>query len=102
MIAESSKKFENTSKQKINIAEKLNELNVLRDEDLISNADYDKTKFELIEKAKGRNDVGPGPETKLSATTITNLEIEGELSRINSNKTVPATETRRESLHIPQ
>ena len=34
---------------------------------------------------------------------LTNLqEIEGELSRINSNKTVPATETRRESLHIPQ
>ncbi|MBT7592329.1 MAG: hypothetical protein HN561_14825 [Candidatus Scalindua sp.] len=90
------------TKQKINIAEKLNELNVLRDEDLISNADYDKTKFELIEKAKGRNDVGPGPETKLSATTITNLEIEGELSKTNSNKTVPATETRRERLRIPQ
>ena len=34
---------------------------------------------------------------------LTNLqEIDGELSRINSNKTVPATQTRRESLHIPQ
>ena len=84
------------------MAQKLKELNVLRGEDLISNADYDKTKLELIEKAKGRNDVGPGAETKLSATAITNLQIRGELSNINSNKTVPATETRRERLRIPQ
>ena len=63
------------TKYKINIAEKLNELNVLRHEDLISNADYDKTKLDLIEKAKGRNDAGPGTETQMSATAITNPEV---------------------------
>ena len=66
------------TKHKINIAEKLNELNVLRDEDLISNADYDKRKLKLIEKSKSRNIAGPGAETKLSATSITNLQIQGE------------------------
>ncbi len=55
---------------KINIAEKLNELNILRYEDIISSTDYDKIRLDLIEKAKGRNDVGPGTETKLSATAI--------------------------------
>jgi hypothetical protein len=63
------------TKHKINIAEKLNELNVLRHEDLISNTDYDKTKLDLIEKAKGRKNAGPSTETKLSATAITNPEV---------------------------
>ncbi len=63
--------IEKTS-HKINIAEKLNELNVLRYEDIISDADYDKTRLDLLEKAKSRNGVGPGIETKLSATAITN------------------------------
>jgi hypothetical protein len=63
--------IEKTS-HKINIAEKLNELNVLRYEDIISDADYDKTRLDLLEKAKSRNGVGPGTETKLSATAITN------------------------------
>ena len=58
------------TRHKINIAEKLNELNVLRYEDLISSNDYDKTRLDLIEKAKGRNDAGPGTENKLSATAI--------------------------------
>ncbi len=62
------------TRHKINIAEKLNELNVLRNEDLISNTDYDKTKLDLIEKAKGRNGAGVSAETKLTATTITDLE----------------------------
>ena len=62
------------TEHKINIAEKLNELNVLRNEDLISNADYDKTKLDLIEKAKGRSGAGQSIETKLTATTITDLE----------------------------
>lgn len=60
------------TRHKINIAEKLNELNILRYEDLISGIDYDKTRLDLIEKAKGRNSAGPGAETKLSATTLTN------------------------------
>jgi hypothetical protein len=47
------------TEHKINIAEKLNELNVLRYEDLISNTDYDKTRLDLIEKAKSRKSVGP-------------------------------------------
>jgi len=63
------------TRHKINIAEKLNELNVLRYEDLISNTDYDKTRLDLIEKAKDRNGAGPGTETEVSATTITSLEI---------------------------
>jgi hypothetical protein len=63
------------TKHKINIAEKLNELNILRDEDIISNTDYDKTKLELIEKAKSRNDVDPRTETQMSATAITNPEV---------------------------
>jgi len=63
------------TRHKINIAEKLNELNVLRYEELISDTDYDKTRLELIEKAKGRNGVGPGTKTKLSATVITNPEV---------------------------
>ena len=63
------------TKHKINIAEKLNELNDLRNEDIISDTDYDKTRLDLIEKAKSRNGAGPGTETKLSATAITNLEI---------------------------
>ncbi len=57
---------------KINIAEKLNDLNALRYEGIISNTDYDKTRLDLLEKAKSRNGVGPGTETKLSATAITN------------------------------
>ena len=63
------------TKHKINIAEKLNELNDLRNEDIISDTDYDKTRLDLIEKAKSRNGAGPGTETKLSATAITNQEI---------------------------
>ena len=58
------------TKYKINIAEKLNELNVLRHENLISSTDYDKTKLDLIDKAKGIKDAGQGEETKLSATAI--------------------------------
>lgn len=59
------------SKHKINIADKLNELNVLRYENFISSIDYDKTKHDLIEKAKGTNGAGLGTETKLSSTAIT-------------------------------
>jgi len=58
------------SRFKINIADKLNELNVLRHENLISSIDYDKTKHDLIEKAKGTNGAGLGTETKLSSTAI--------------------------------
>jgi len=58
------------SRYKINIADKLNELNVLRHENLISSIDYDKTKHDLIEKAKGTNGAGLGTETKLSSTAI--------------------------------
>lgn len=60
------------TRHKINIEEKLGELNVLRHEDLISNSDYDKTKLDLIEQAKGRNSAGPEQETKLSVTEETN------------------------------
>ncbi len=60
------------TKHKINIAEKLNELNILRHEKLISGTDYDKTRLDLIEKAKGRMDAGPSTETKRSATAIAN------------------------------
>jgi len=63
------------TKYKINIVEKLNELNVLRYEDIISDTDYDKTKLDLIEKAKSRNDVDPRTETQMSATAITNPEV---------------------------
>ena len=63
------------SRHKIKIAEKLGELNVLRHEDFISNADYDRTKSDLIEKAKGINGAGTGIETKLSATATTNSTV---------------------------
>ncbi len=63
------------SRHKINIADKISELNMLRYEGLISNTDYDKTKLELIEKAKGRNVGGPGTQTKLSVTTISVPEV---------------------------
>jgi len=59
------------SRHKINVADKLNELNVLRHENLISSIDYDKTKHDLIEKAKGTNGAGLGTETKLSSSAIT-------------------------------
>ena len=57
---------------KINIEEKLSELNVLRHENLITNSDYDETKLDLIEQAKGRNSAGPEQETKLSVTEEAN------------------------------
>jgi hypothetical protein len=60
------------TRHKINIEEKLSELNVLRYEDLISNSDYDETKLDLIEQAKGRNSAGPKQETKLSVTEEAN------------------------------
>ncbi len=60
------------TRHKINIAQKLSELNVLRHEDLITNSDYDETKLDLIEQAKGRNSAGPEQETKLSVTEETN------------------------------
>lgn len=63
----------NKTKRKINIAEKLSELNVLRHENLITNSDYDKTKLDLIEQAKGNNCAGPNPETKPNVTEKTNL-----------------------------
>lgn len=63
----------NKTKHKINIAEKLSELNVLRHENLITNSDYDKTKLDLIEQAKGNNCTGPNPETKPDVTEKTNL-----------------------------
>ena len=63
------------SRHKINIADKLNELNVLRHENFISNVDYDKTKHDLIEKAKGRNGAGLRTETKLSSTAITSPTV---------------------------
>ena len=63
------------SRHKINIADKLNELNVLRHENFISNGDYDKTKHDLIEKAKGRNGAGLRTETKLSSTAITSPTV---------------------------
>ncbi|KHE91444.1 MAG: hypothetical protein K8F52_14695 [Candidatus Scalindua rubra] len=63
------------TKHKINIAEKLNELNVLRYEDIISDTDYDKTKLDLIEKARGRSDAVPGTETQMIVTAIANPEV---------------------------
>ena len=63
--------IEKTS-HKINIEKKLDELNILRHEDLITNSDYDETKLDLIEQAKGRNSAGPEQETKLSVTGETN------------------------------
>jgi hypothetical protein len=60
------------TRHKINIEEKLSELNVLRHEDLITNSDYDETKLDLIEQAKGRNSAGPEQEAKLSVTEETN------------------------------
>ncbi|MHC4268990.1 MAG: hypothetical protein ACYSTS_11045 [Planctomycetota bacterium] len=63
------------TKHKINIAEKLNELNNLRHEDFISKTDYDKTKLELIEKVKDRNVANPDPLTNLSFTEKTNSGI---------------------------
>ena len=60
------------TRHKINIEEKLSELNVLRHEDLITNSDYDETKLDLIEQAKGRKSAGPEQETKLSVTEETN------------------------------
>jgi len=63
------------SRHKINIADKLNELNVLRHENFISNGDYDKTKHDLIEKAKGINGAGLSTETKLSSTAITSPTV---------------------------
>jgi hypothetical protein len=63
------------SRYKVNIADKLNELNVLRHENLISDTDYDKAKLGLIEKAKGINGAGTGIETKLSATATTNSTV---------------------------
>ncbi len=63
------------SRHKINIADKLNELNVLRHEKFISSIDYDKTRHDLIEKAKGRNDADIGIETKLSTTAITSSTV---------------------------
>ncbi len=60
------------TRHKINIEEKLSELNVLRYEALITNSDYDETKLDLIEQAKGRNSAGPEQEAKLSVTEETN------------------------------
>ncbi len=59
------------TEHKINIAEKLNELNNLRYDGFISLVDYDETKLELIEKVKKRNITGPGPHTNLSLTEET-------------------------------
>jgi hypothetical protein len=60
------------TRHKINITQKLSELNVLRHEELITNSDYDETKIDLIEQAKGRNSAGHEQETKLSVTEETN------------------------------
>lgn len=60
------------TRHKINIAQKLSELNLLRYEDLITNSDYDETKLDLIEQAKDRTSAGPEQETKLSVTEETN------------------------------
>lgn len=60
------------TRHKINIEKKLNELNLLRHEDLITNSDYDETKLDLIEQAKDRTSAGPEQETKLSVTEETN------------------------------
>ena len=63
----------NKTKHKINMAEKLRELNILRHENFITNSDYDKTKLDLIEQAKSNNSAGPNPETKPNVTEKTNL-----------------------------
>ena len=60
------------TRHKINIAQKLSELNLLRHEDIITNSDYDETKLDLIEQAKDRTSAGPEQETKLSVTEETN------------------------------
>ncbi len=62
------------TKHKINIEDKLYELNNLRYKGLISNIDYDKTKLELIDKAKNRNVAGPDPQTNLRLTERTTSE----------------------------
>ncbi len=49
------------TKHKINIADKLNELNNLRYENFISNINYEKAKLEFIEKAKDRDVAGNEP-----------------------------------------
>lgn len=48
------KDYRERSKNKINIEDKLNELNDMRYEKIITNTDYDETKPDLIEKAKKR------------------------------------------------
>ena len=63
------------TKHKINIEDKLNELNKLRYEGFISKIDYDKTKLELIEKTKDRNVAYPDLQTKLGLTEKTNSGI---------------------------
>lgn len=63
------------SRHKINIADKLNELNMLRYENFISSIDYDKTKHDLIEKAKGTNGASLGTGTKLNSTAITGQTV---------------------------
>ncbi len=60
---------------KINIAEKLNELNALRYDELISSTDYDVAKHDLIEKAKGRVDAGPSMEAEMNAAIVTNPAV---------------------------
>ncbi|ODS32837.1 MAG: hypothetical protein SCARUB_02043 [Candidatus Scalindua rubra] len=55
-------------KNNVNIAEKLNELNVMRHEDLITNADYDETKINLIEKARKRKSVRANIENEQNVT----------------------------------
>ncbi len=64
------------TKHKINIEDKLNELNNLRYEGLISETEYDKAKLELIEKAKDRNVAGSEPQTNLKLTEKTNSDIQ--------------------------
>ncbi|MFQ5688559.1 MAG: hypothetical protein ACE5GV_18095, partial [Candidatus Scalindua sp.] len=68
------------TRHKINIKEKLSALNVLRHEDLITNTDYDETKLDLIEQAKGRNSAGTEQETKLSVNKAINP---GNIERTN-------------------
>ncbi len=64
------------TKHKINIAEKLNELNVLRHKNIISSTDYDKSRLELIERAKDIKGDGLGVEAKMSSTAITSPTVE--------------------------
>ncbi len=63
------------TKHKINIEDKLNELNNLRYEGLISKIEYDKMKLELIEKAKDRNVAGSEPQANLRLIEKTNPDI---------------------------